>query len=204
MIGRLPLRAMPLLACLLVGCSAQLLEDVGEVSVPRPCTEITKLFGTFSMSAKSISWKGDKGDPAAMLTLALVFDNHKAWPIALSNSGNGVLYAVAFSLQGEKGSFPPKEAVGVALVREPRQFTEPRRSGPFAAPSRAKSSSASPAADKTVDVNQRIEPGKPAEGKLVFQAPRDNYLLIIERKFDGRPVRGQPSDHIAACKIPVG
>jgi hypothetical protein len=204
MIGRLPFGATPLLACLLAGCSAQLLEDVGEVSVPRPCTEMTKLFGTFSMSAKSIAWKGDKGDPAAILTLALVFDNDKPWPIALSNSGNGVLYAVAFSLQGEKGSFPPKEATGVALVREPQQFKEPHRAGPFASPSRTKSSSANRPADKTPDVNQRIEPGKPQEGKLVFQAPRDNYLLIIERKFDGQPVRGQPSDHIAVCKIPAG
>ena len=193
------LRLASLLGCLLAGCSAQLLEEVGEISVPRLCSETTKLFNAFSMRAKSVSWKGGSADSAATLTLELVFDNEKTFPIALSNSGNGVLYAVTFSLHGDKGNFVPKEATGVALVREPKKFKEPRRAGPFGYTSRPEKKP--PVVDQTKDVNYRIAPGKPEEGKLVFQVPRANYLLSVERKFDNKPVSAQPTDHPAACKI---
>jgi hypothetical protein len=198
------LRAAPLLACLLAGCSAQILEEVGEVGevgAPRDCAETTKLFNTFSMRAKSISWNGLKSDPAATLTLELAFDNDKTWPIALSNSGNGVLYTVEFSLHGEKGdSYKPKEASGVTLSSEPKKLKEQPSVGPFAPQINARPKAA--ARVETVrDLNFRIRPNEPEEGKLVFQAPRDNYLLTIELKFAGRPVPGLPTDHLSVCKI---
>lgn len=87
----------------------------------------------------------------------------------------------------------------MALVREPKKFKEPPRPGPFGYPTRR--SNSTPPADKTQDVNYRITPGKSEEGKLVFQAPRDNYLLSIERKFDAKLAAGRPTDHISVCKI---
>jgi hypothetical protein len=192
-----------LLAVLLSGCSPQLLEDIGEVGqlpAPRPCSEPTKLFGSFTMRAPKISWKGDKAEASATLTLELSILNDKNFPVALSNSGSGVLYTVDFSLQGEKGgSFAPKEASGIVLMRPPKQFNEPRRPGPFGFPTRPKNPSN--AKDNTRDLNFRLQPGKPEEGKLVFQAPRANYLLVAERKFANKPASGQPTDHIAVCKI---
>src|SRR4051812_28391069 len=149
-----------LLAVLLSGCSSHLLEDVAEVgqlSAPRPCSEPTKLFGTFTMRATKTSWKAD---PNVTLTLELSVANDKNFPIALSNSGNGVLYTVEFSLQGEKnGSFAPKEASGIVMMREPKRFKEPHRPGPFGFPTPPKKQG-NPK-DNTRDLNFRIRPGEP-------------------------------------------
>jgi hypothetical protein len=192
-----------LLSCLLGGCSTALLEDVGDVTEltpPRPCSEATKIFNTFSMRATRVSWKGDKADTSATLTLELAFNNDKNYPIALSNSGNGVLYTVQVTLQGGKGTtFAPKEAGGVLLMREPKQFKEPRRGSVFGQPAQTKKPAAP--VDATRDLNFRIKPGEPEAGKLVFQLPRENYLLSIERKFADKPMSAQPADYIAFCKI---
>jgi hypothetical protein len=197
--------SITILCCLLSGCTSQLLEDVAEVGqlgAPRPCTEPTKLFGTFTMRASKATWKGDKSD--ATLTLELVFNNDKNFPVALTNSGNGVLYSVEFKLQGEKeNSFAPKEAGGVALMREPNKFKEPRHPGVFGYPTRPKQPGKN--TDSPLrDLNFRIKPGEPETGKLVFHAPRGNYLFVIERKFDGKPTGGQPADHLAVCRISAG
>ena len=157
------------------------------------------------MRASSIDWKGNKGDAAATLTLELTFSNDKAWPISLSNSGNGVIYTVEFKLLGDKtGAIASKEASGVTLVRKPKEFKEPPSPGPFGYPQRSGrgKSSANKSGDKEKlrDVNYRIPPGKTEQGKLVFHAPRDNYLLSIERQFDGKPA-GQPTDHVGVCKV---
>jgi hypothetical protein len=192
-----------LLAVLLSGCSSHLLEDVvdvGQLAAPRPCTEATKLFGTFTMRATKTSWKGDGADANSTLTLELSVANDKNFPLALSNSGNGVLYTVAITLQAEKGgSFVPKEASGIVLMREPRQFKEPHRPGPFGFTTPPKKPE-NPT-DKTRDLNFRIQPGEPEQGKLVFQAPRGNYLLAIERKFTTKPASSQLTDHVTVCKI---
>jgi len=197
--------SIAILCCLLSGCTSQLLEDVvevGQLGAPRQCTEPTKLFGTFTMRARKATWKGDKAD--ATLTLELVFNNDKNFPVALTNSGNGVLYTVEFRLQGDKESgFAPKETSGVALMREPNKFKEPRRPGVFGYPTRPKQ----PGKDKDSplrDLNFRIKPGEPEMGKLVFHAPRGNYLFVVERKFEGKPTGGQPTDHIAVCKVSAG
>jgi hypothetical protein len=192
-----------LLAVLLSGCSSHLLEDVvevGQITAARPCTEPTKLFGTFTMRATKISWKGDSADANSTLTLELTVANDKDFPLALSNSGNGVLYTVAITLQAEKGgSFVPKEASGIVLTREPRQFKEPHRPGPFGFQTPPKKPD-NPK-DNTRDLNFRIQAGEPEQGKLVFQAPRGNYLLAIERKFTTKPASGQPIDQVMVCKI---
>jgi hypothetical protein len=191
-----------LLALPLAGCSTALLEDVGEVgeiAPPRLCSETTKVFNTFTMRTTRVAWKGDKAD--ATVTLELTFENDRNFPIALSNSGNGVLYSVQFHLVADKGgSHAPKEAAGVALVREPKQFKEPPRPGPFGYASRPQQREENEA-DNIRDVNFRINPREPERGKLVFQVPRDNYLLTIERKFEGKPAAGKPSEHIAVCRI---
>jgi hypothetical protein len=194
---------MTILAVLLSGCSSQLLEDVtevGQLSAPRSCSEPTKLFGTFTMRAIKTSWKSERADANATLTLELSIGNDKSFPLALSNSGNGVLYTVEFSLQGEKdGRFVPKEASGIVLMREPKQFKEPHRPGPFGFPSRPEKR-VNPK-DNTRDLNFRIRPGEPEQGKLVFQAPRANYLLAVERKFADKPASVQPTDYLAMCRI---
>jgi hypothetical protein len=194
------LRILPLLACLLAGCSAQILEEVGEVSAPRDCAETTKLFNTFSMRATRTSWKGTKSDPSATLTLEIVFANDKGRPIALSNSGAGVLYTVEFSLQGNNGiSHKPKEAIGVTY---PSEAKKPREARDLPFFSEQKIARAKPPKTETNrDVNFRIRPGEPEAGKLVFQVPKDNYLLIVQRKFAGKPVAGMPADHLSACKV---
>jgi hypothetical protein len=194
-----------ILCCLLSGCTSQLLDDVvevGQLGAPRQCTEPTKLFGTFTMRTSKATWKGDKGN--STLTLDLVFDNDKNYPVALSNSGNGVLYTVEFRLQGEKeNGFAPKEASGIALTREAKKFKEPPRPGVFGYPVRP--SQRGTTKDSPLrDLNFRIKPGQPETGKLVFQAPRGNYLFVIERKFDGKPAGGQPTDHLAVCKVSAG
>jgi hypothetical protein len=189
---------MASLAFLLAGCSAHMLEDVGEIAPPRSCAETTKLFNTFSMRATRVAWTGDA------LTLELVFDNDKDFPAALSNSGNGVLYAVELSLQGGKGgSVAPKEASGILLVREAKQPEKPKSRSVFGQPT-PHTKPPKPPTDNTRDVNFPIKPGAPEQGKLVFHAPRDNYVLTIERKFAGKPMSGQPTDHIAVCKISAG
>ena len=84
-------------------------------------------------------------------------------------------------------------------MREPKKFEEPPKPGPFGyttPPPKPETQ-----IDNTRDVNFRIKPGEPEAGKLTFQVPRGNYLLTIERKFADKPVPGQPTDHIAVCKI---
>jgi hypothetical protein len=197
---RVPLRVVPMLLFLLGGCSTHVLEEVREISPPRDCAETTKLFNTFSMRATRTSWKGTKSDPSATLTLELAFNNDKKWPIALSNSGAGVLYAVEFSLQGANGtSHKPKEAAGVALIAEAKTLKKPEPRPFFSQTPRTDSNTK---VDTTIrNVNFRIRPNESETGKLVFEVPRDNYLLAIERKFAGKPVGGEPSEHIAVCKI---
>lgn len=105
-----------LLACLLTGCSTQILEDMGEVSIPRDCREPAKLFGTFMMSAKSISWSELKEtkEKTSLLTLRLSFENVTKGSVALSNSGNGILYSLQLSLSGENASnYRPEDLEGV-------------------------------------------------------------------------------------------
>lgn len=196
---------LALLSLLLTGCSAQLLDDIGEVAPPRPCSETVKLFNTFSMQTKSIVWKDAKGGTPSRLILDLVFHNDRNFPIALSNSGNGVHYSVSFNVQGKEGPVAPKEASGVALVREGKTAREPINPGPFGEDRKRKSSRSltwyAPA-DQTKDVNFRINPGEPQEARLVFEIPRNNYLLLIERKFADKPPAGQPAYVVATCKIP--
>jgi hypothetical protein len=205
-IGAAPATAA-LVTLFLAGCSAQLLEDtidIGEFNAPRPCNEPMKLFNTFSINAKKIAWKNDRGDAGATLTVNMVVNNDKHWPIALSNSTQGVLYTVEYTLRGEKGgNFSPQEASGILLARPPREFKEPARTPPFGQPKRSGSTSnrTKQTEESAPDINFRIRPGMPEEGMLVFQAPRDRYLLVIERKFTGRSVSNKPSDHIAVCKI---
>jgi hypothetical protein len=191
-----------LLAVLLSGCSSHLLEDVaevGQIAALRPCSEPTKLFGAFTIRASKMSWTGG-AEASPILTLELSVNNDKNFPLALSNSGNGVLYTVAITLQGEKGgSFVPKEASGIVLMREPKRFREPHRPGPFGFPTPPKKPENSK--DNTRDLNFRIQPGQPEPGKLVFQAPRANYLLVLERQFANKPASVQPTDSVSACKI---
>lgn len=206
-----PLQIVPLLlACVLAGCSSHILEEVAEIAPPRDCAETTKIFNTFSMRATSTSWKGAKSDPSATLALELVFINGKKLPIALSNSGAGVLYTVEFSLQGSKGiSYKPKETAGVTLPSDEKKLKEAKHL-PFFGQQKTqgrivtRTEKRKRGMETVRDVNFRIRPGETEEGKLVFQAPRDNYLLTIERKFAGKPVAGTPTDHIAVCKIAGG
>ena len=188
---------------LLSGCSAALLEnvaDLGELAPPRSCHEPTKLFGTFTMRAARSVWKGDRNDRNPTLTLELTFDNDRNFPVALSNSGTGVLYTMQFTLVGQKGDLHlPAEAAGITLIRKPRKFVEPPKPGAFgyATPPRIKDRPA----DYTRDVNYRIKPGQSEAGTLTFAVPRGNYLLSVERQFSGRRASGQLADHIAVCKV---
>lgn len=190
---------------LVAGCSGQLLEetiDTAEFNAPRPCNEPMKLFNTFSVFAKRTSWKASPGDPSSTLKVELSINNDKGWPIALSNSTHGVLYTIDFVLRGEKNNFTPKEKTGILLAHEAKEFKEPKRSGPFAKPTRSSSSSRGKKIDDNArDVNFRIKPGTPEEGTLVFQAPRDRYLLVIERKYAGQQPSAQTKDHVAVCRI---
>jgi hypothetical protein len=196
-----------LLTLLLSGCSAAMLEDAPDIAnalPPRACTETTRLFNTFTMRATRVAWKADKGDANATLTVDLKVDNDKNFPIALSNSGNGVLYTVQFTLQGDKGgSITPKETTGVALTPPPKEFKEPKRPGAFGYVSPPKKPN-DVVVDNTRDVNFHIKPGEPETATLIFQAPRQNYMLTIERKFADKPLSGHPTDHLAACKISAG
>jgi hypothetical protein len=192
-----------LLTLLLSGCSAAMLEDAPDIAdalPPRACSETTRLFNTFTMRATRVAWKVEKGDSNATLTVDLKVENDKNFPIALSNSGNGVLYTVQFTLQGGKsGSFTPKETTGVALTRPPKEFKEPKRPGAFGyvtPPEKPQD-----VVDNTRDVNFHIKPGEPETATLTFQVPRQNYMLTIERKFADKPLPGHPTDHLAACKI---
>jgi hypothetical protein len=104
------------LASQLAGCSTHILEDVGEVSIAHDCREPAKLFDTFTMRAKDISWsepKGTKGK-TSLVTLQLTFENVTKATVPLSNSGNGILYSVEFSLSGENASkYAPESVEGV-------------------------------------------------------------------------------------------
>ncbi len=159
-----------LMACLLTGCSTQILEELNETSIPRDCREPAKLFTSFMVRAKNVSWSEAKAakDKASILTIQLAFENVTTWSVALSNSSNGILYSIEYSLSGENSSrYAPKETSGV-----------------------------------TNEIHQPIKPGEAAEGKLIFDVPKADYILVIERKFSGKPVSAKREDHRSACKIP--
>jgi hypothetical protein len=161
-----------LMACLLAGCSTQILEEVSDISIPHDCREPTKLFRSFTVRAKNVSWSGSQGakEKTSILTVQLTFENVMKWPMALSNSGNGILYSVEYSLSGEDGTrYAPKEATGVT---------------------------------KGDAIHQPIQTDQPGEGQLIFHVPKANYVLGIEQKFAGNPVTAQREDHFSACKIP--
>src|SRR5581483_12110307 len=164
--GFLPLLQATLL---LTACSSQLLEEVDSSGVAGDCRDGTKIFNTFNMTAKSVRWATSKDakDKAAVLTIDLSFDNATNWPVALSNSGNGVLYSIEYSLSGDSAPvYAPKDTTGVFK-----------------------------------NIHKPIELAKPEAGKLIFAAPKANYLLTIERTFSGAPMPGKREDHFASCRI---
>ncbi len=173
-----------LTACLVSACGAQILEDVGDVNVPRTCGEPAKLFKNFLVQAKKISWSGPRGsrNQTSNVTIELVFENATKWPLALSNSGEGILYSVEYALLGKNGfSYTPRETGGVANGARLEKPGDKQKS--------------------TTDVHLRIKPGQKEEGKLVFEVPRGDYILVIERQFAGKPVPGNREDHQSLCKI---
>jgi hypothetical protein len=116
-----------MLACLLAGCSTQLLEDANEIVIPRDCREPTALFTNFVMRAKNVTWSEPKAakDKTPTLTLQLAFENATKWSVALSNSDNGILYSIEYSLSGEDGvRYAPTEIGGVA-----KEIHQPIRPG---------------------------------------------------------------------------
>ena len=101
------------------GCSAQIFDEVGDISIPRTCAEPAKLFKNFLVQVKRIAWSGPRGskDQPSNVTIELVFENTTKWPLALSNSGEGTLYSVEYALLGGNGSsYAPKETAGIANV----------------------------------------------------------------------------------------
>jgi hypothetical protein len=160
---------LALTAGLLSGCGSRILEEAGDIGIPGDCRATTKLFGTFNMKGKQVSWSAsdEAKEKNSVLTVALSFENPTNWPTALSNSGNGVLYTLDYSLNGEDGAhYAAKETSGILK-----------------------------------DVHTLIAIGEMAEGKLVFAAPKANYLLTIERKFAGDPVPGKRDDHLSSCRV---
>jgi hypothetical protein len=106
---------LALMASLLSGCSSQILEEVGDISVPLDCRDTTKLFSTFNMRATHVAWSSsnDAKEKTSIVTIELSLDNATKWPTPLSNSGNGVLYSVEYFLNGERsGHYAPKETAG--------------------------------------------------------------------------------------------
>ncbi len=180
------------IAGLLSGCGAQFLEEISDSRVPRYCGEPVKLFTTFVVQAKNISWANRRGENgiALSVTIDLLFENSAKWPLALSNSGNGIVYSIEYTLQGENGSiYSPAETAGVA--REPPADKKPA----------AREKPGERKKEGPIDVHQLIKPQEPVEGKLIFEVPRGNYVLSIERKFEGKPVPGNREDHLSTCKI---
>lgn len=168
------LTSLLLMACLSIGCSTRILEEVDEkIDAPQDCREPTKLFNNFVVRAKTVSWSKakDAKDKTSILTISLTFENVTKWSVALSNSGNGILYSIEYSLTGEDGfHHAPKETVGIITGDQ---------------------------------IHRPIKPDEVAEGKLMFQVPRANYVLAIERKFSGKPVAAKREDRLSACKIPA-
>jgi hypothetical protein len=83
------------------------------VAVP-DCRMAAPLFRDFQVRTTAISWVGVKRSKEATLTLDLELQNNARWRAALSNSENGVLYALEISLSPDgTAAFAPKEAVGV-------------------------------------------------------------------------------------------
>jgi hypothetical protein len=108
--------ALLLLPWLLTACGMQLLEEATEIAIPRDCREATKVFNAFIMRAKNISWNvsQEAKEKTSLLSIELTFENATNWPHALSNTGNGILYSVEYSLSQENGSsYAPKEATGI-------------------------------------------------------------------------------------------
>lgn len=179
-----------LAASLLAGCSAEtILEDTPAISAPRDCSEPMRLFKDFLVRAKAISWNSLRGkDQVSTLTIDLVFENTLNWPLALSNSGNGIVYSVVYSLQNENGQVRmPMATGGVASDGGAGPRSEVKRLD------RQEKSA--------MNVHTGIKQNDSVEGKLVFEAPRANYLLTIERKFAGQPAPGNRADHVSVCKI---
>ncbi len=181
-----------LVALLLAACGTQLLEDTGEAGAVPNCGEPFRLFKSFTVQAKKISWSASPGSASSSstLTIDLVFENTAKWPLALSNSGDGILYSVEYALLGNNGaSRAPTQTNGVADER------------PLDKPGEGHVEKPDEKQKGVGGVHLRIKPGQREEGQLVFQAPRGDYLLAIERRFAGKPVPGHREDHLSTCKI---
>jgi hypothetical protein len=181
-----------LTASLLPGCGAEtILENAPAISALHDCGEPTTLFKNFQVWAKKISWSRPRGtDRASILTLDLVFENTANWPLALSNSGNGIVFSVAYSLLDNNGTIhTPKNAEGIVSKTVPKKKSSEAKN--FAEPEKP-----------LLNVYSQIKQHDSAEGRLVFEAPRGNYLLTIERRFAGASVPGNRADHVSVCKIP--
>lgn len=177
---------------LLTACGAQFLEEAGDAGPTPNCAEPFKLFKTFVVQAKKISWSVPPGPAgsSSTLTIELIFENAAKWPLALSNSGDGILYSIEYALLGNNGaSRAPTQISGIASER------------PLEKPGERRVEKPGEKQKATGDVHLAIKPGQREEGKLVFQAPRGEYILTIERRFADKPVPGHREDHLSACKI---
>lgn len=118
-----------LTACLSTGCSTRILEEAEEINVPRDCREPAKAFNNFVLRATNVLWSDprDPRDKTSTLTIHLMFENVAKWSIPLSNSGNGILYAIEYSLTGEDGfRVTPTELAGIAdEIHRPIKPDEP-------------------------------------------------------------------------------
>ena len=176
---------------LLSACGTYLLEDAADAGPPPNCVEPVRLFKNFAVQAKRISWSAPRGtaEPASTLTIDLIFENTAKWPLALSNSGDGILYSVEYTLSDGRSSRGPTQTEGVASEPNPDK------------PSGKEKDKRSEKPKVTTNVHSLVKPGQQEEGKLVFQTPRGDYVLTIERRFAGRPVPGNGEDHLSRCKI---
>ena len=176
---------------LLSACGTYLLEDVADAGPPPNCAEPIRLFKNFAVQAKKISWSAPRGaaEPASTLTIDLVFENTAKWPLALSNSGDGILYSVEYTLLDGGSSRAPMQTGGIASEPYPDKPAEKAIDKPGENPK------------VPANVHFRMKPGQQEEEKLVFQAPRGDYVLAIERRFAGKPVAGNGEDYLSRCKI---
>jgi hypothetical protein len=101
------------LALFLAGCSTQILEADSPGPAVHDCREPTDIFENFHVQIKNAGWSQAKGAKSVTLNVNLEFSNRRPLPHALSNSGDGYVFAVeATLLSGNGEAIKPQTTTG--------------------------------------------------------------------------------------------
>ncbi len=140
---------------ILPGCGGGQVAGLSEAPIVSDCRQSMNLFnqGQFQARATNAAWT-----KPSRLTLDIVYTNTTKAPLSLSGFGNAQAYGQDYVLLGEDGTRY------VSDQQASMQATMQSNSGTYPNPM------------------QNINPGSTVQHRLIFDVPRRNYSLLIERQ----------------------